>query len=318
MSSYRMSRRDVLRSTVAVAAGCALGARRTEADQAVLERRQPAGLKLSCSSLAFSDMEWDKALEEIQKLGFHYVDLAMFEGWTHINPSGLSDPEGHGKKIATVCGRLQMEPIAIHANFVLGDPKQFPGLTVSDAGARKTILTQFERVVTCARTADIPLVNVMPGRFVENVPHETCLKNAGDLLTQMHALAARRGLVLSFENHTDSIGQHPDDALYLLEHVPGLRLDYNPSHVVYNQYSLQQTAELMKHIAHVGIRNAKPGEYNLPLVDGELSYPIRPFLDAFIAAKVNAYVSVEYFRPADRANIPGLKAILEREQVLST
>jgi sugar phosphate isomerase/epimerase len=300
---------------VVAAAGCALGTRRTHADQAVLERRQPVGLKISCSSLAFSDMEWDKALEEIQKLGFHYVDLAMFEGWTHVNPSTLSDPDGHGKKINAVCERLKIEPIAIHTNFALGDPKLFPGLTVQDAGARKTILTQFERVVTCAKSADIPLVNVMPGRFIENVPRETCLKSAGDLLTQMHALAARRGLLLSFENHTDSIGQDPDHAAYLLEHVPGLRLDYDPSHVVSNEYSLEQTAKLMRHVAHVGIRNAKPRDFNLPLVDGELSYPIRPFLDAFIAAKVNAYVSVEYFRPEDRGNIPGLKAILEREMI---
>jgi len=33
---------------------------------------------------------------------------------------------------------------------------------------------------------------------------------------------------------------------------------------------------------------------------------------------VNDYVSVEYFRPADRGNIPGLKAILEREQIPAT
>lgn len=273
------------------------------------------GLKLSCSSLAFSDMTWDAALAEIKKLGFHYADLAMFEGWTHVSPSALADPEAHGKRIAEVCDRLKIEPIAIHANFALGDRDRFPGLTISDPAARRTILSHFERVVTCARNAEIPLVNVQPGKFIDGVPRETCLKNAKEMLTQMHAIAARRGLVLSFENHTGSIAQQPEDALYILNDVSGLRLDYDTSHVVANSISVEQTLELMRFVAHVGVRNAKPESHDEPIQDGKLSYPIKPFLDAFREAKVNAYVSVEYFKPEKRASIAPLKAILEGEGI---
>ncbi len=260
-------------------------------------------------------MPWDAALEEIKKLGFQYVDLAMFEGWAHISPSQLSDPEGHAKRITAVCSRLDLDPIAIHANFAIGDPKQFPGLTVPDPAARKTILAQFERVVACARAAAIPLVNVQPGKFIENVAPETCLKNATDILSQMHAIAARRGLWLSIENHTGSIAQHPDDAAKILEAVTGLRLDYDLSHVVCNQYSLEQTMPLMKHVAHVGVRNAKPDDYDVPIEHGELSYAIQPFLEAFRKEKVNAFVSIEYFSPARRPSIVPLKSILEREKL---
>jgi sugar phosphate isomerase/epimerase len=276
------------------------------------------GLKLSCSSLAFSDMTWDAALAEIKKLGFRYADLAMFEGWTHVFPSTLAEPEAHGKKIAEVCERLGIEPIAIHANFVLGDPAQFPGLTVPDPAARKTILTHFERVVTCARTAEIPLVNVQPGKLIEGVARETCFKNAKDMLTQMHAIAARRGLVLSFENHRGSIGERPEDAQEILDAVPGLRLDYDISHVMASSISLEETHELWRHIAHVGVRNAKPDCHDEPVRDGKLDYPIKPFLDAFNERKVNAYVSVEYFDPAKRSSIAPLKAILEAEGVSPT
>ena len=109
------------------------------ADQSAFERRQPSGLKISCSSLAFSDMTWEAALVEIKKLGFHYADLAMFEGWTHVFPSMLTEPEAHGKKIGSVCERLEIEPIAIHTNFAIGDRKQFPGITLPDPSARKTM-----------------------------------------------------------------------------------------------------------------------------------------------------------------------------------
>src|SRR4029077_3918419 len=104
-----------------------------------------------------------------------------------------------------------------HANFVLGVPTHFPGLTTADAAARKTILALFERVVTAARIADIPLIIVTPGRLIETVSPDACLKNACDMLTQMHALVARRGLMLAIGNQTGSIGQQPADAQKILE-----------------------------------------------------------------------------------------------------
>jgi len=292
---------------------------RTAADQTTLEKRMPAGLKLSCSSLAFSDMEWDAALAEIKKLGFRYADLAMFEGWTHRPfPSMLTDPDGHAKKIVAACGKLEIEPIAIHAEFVLGDRQTFPGLTVPDAAARKTILIQFERVVSCARAAEIPLINVQAGKFIDGTPRETCLKNAIDLLTQMHAMAARRGLTLSFENHSGTIAELPEDALRILTDVPGLRLDFDPSHIVRNSISPEATVSLMKHVAHVGIRNAKPGDYNLPIKDGKLYFDIKPFLAAFQEKAVKAFVSIEYYEPSMRDNIPKLKQILEAEGIAAS
>jgi sugar phosphate isomerase/epimerase len=305
------SRRKFLGFGAAVAAARSL-ALPPVGNQTALERKQPVGLKLSCSSLAFSDMKWDEALEQIKVLGFRYASLAMLEGWAHINPSVLSDPESHGKKVAAAATRLGIEPTVIHANFVLGDAQLFPGLTTPDAAARKTVLAQFERVVTVARTAEVPLIIVTPGRFVETLSEDACLKNACDVLTQMHALAARRGLLLAFRNQSGSIGQNPHDAQKILDNVPGLRLDYQICHVVANQYSMEQTEPLMKHIAHVGVRNAKPGEHDLSLENDQLSYPIQPFFDMFRRQRVQAFVSVECWRPKDRSDIPALKAILER------
>ena len=86
----------------------------------------------------------------------------MLEGSAHINPSALSDPEAHGKKIAAVSARLEIEPIAIHANFVLGDANLFPGLTTADAAARKYLATQMEAYFFGAG-ADVAAGYVKPG-----------------------------------------------------------------------------------------------------------------------------------------------------------
>jgi sugar phosphate isomerase/epimerase len=305
-------RRDLLRG---VAAALALAPLRVRGGSSALERRQPMGLKLSCSSLAFSDMSWQAALEEIKKLGFRYAELAMCEGWAHVSPSALTEPEPHGKKIAEFCDRLGMDPIAVHAGFALGDRTQFPGLTVADPAARKTILAHFERVVACARAAEVPLIRVQPGRFLDELPREACIKNATEMLEEMHAMAARRNIALAFENQTASIAEQPADALELLTAVPGLRLDYDISHIVANSISLEQTSELMKHVGHIAVRNAKPGSSNEPVRGGQLSYPIQDFIDAFRAQNVNAYVAVEYYEPAMRDSIPILKKILEHAGV---
>ncbi len=315
MNSKTITRRDVLRGAAAAAACLLAGTGRTSGAASALARRQPRGLKLSCSSLAFSDMTWDKALEEIKKLGFRYADLAMFEGWTHISPSELSDPRGHAKKISSACNHLEVEPIALHANFKPEKTGNFPGLTTPDRDARKTVLSHFQRVVDCARAAEIPLINVQPGRFIPGTARETCLQNAVETLKAMQEAASRAGLILTFENHTGSIGQDPQDTLALLEGVPGLKLDYDPSHVVACSIPVKDTLPLMKYVAHVGIRNTKAGDYNQPIAGGKLLYPLKEFVDAFRTAKIDSYVSIEYFQPAMREQIPRLKEILEREGI---
>ena len=109
-------------------------------------------------------MPWDAALVQIKELGFKYVDLAMFEGWTHISPSAISDPVAHGQKIAEVADRLEIEPIALHSNFKPKGEQAFPGLTTPDPTSRNIIFEHFQRVAVCASEARIPLVNVQPGK----------------------------------------------------------------------------------------------------------------------------------------------------------
>ena len=131
------------------------------------------------------------------------------------------------------------------------------------------------------------------------------------LLNAMLALAARRGLLLSVENHSGSIAQDPSDAERILEDVPGLGLDYDMAHAISNSISLGQVTPLIKHIVHVGVRNAKPGDFNVSTTDLRLDFELGPQLNALRAANVNAYVSVDYFRPSERASLTPLKNILE-------
>ncbi len=281
------------------------------------KQRRPKGLEVSCSSLAFSNMSWDKALVEMKKLGFRSVDLAMFEGWTNISLSKLTSPKKHGRKIAAVCKKLKLDPIAIHANFVVGNRKQFPGLTSPDPKARKQVLEHFDRVLLCAQAANIPLINVQPGRFVKGMKREECLRLAGKMLRKMQQRAAKAGVILTFENHTGSIGERPEDCLTLLKAAPGLKLDYDFSHVIACGYQVEDTKELWKYIAHIGIRNAKKGNFNLPVKGDKLNYSLSSFLDALRKANVNAYVSIEYFEPKMVNQIPALKRILERQGIKS-
>lgn len=307
------SRREVLQAGIAVAAGSV--ASRLALGESALERRQPRGLKVSCSSLAFSDMSWDKALGEIKKLGFRYADLAMFEGWTHISPSELTDPEKHAGKIRDVCGRLKIEPIALHANFNPGKAKDFPGLTTDDVEARKTILDHFDRVLLCAARAEIPLVNLQPGKFIKDTARQTCLDRAIELLKEMHNRARREGVELSFENHTGSIGEQVRDTLDILQAVQGLKLDYDFSHVVASSIEVEETIPLLKHVGHIGIRNAKPGSFNEPIEGDKLNYSLDAFLKLMRKAEVDAYVSIEYYQPAMRPQIARLKGILDKAGV---
>ncbi|MBN2325810.1 MAG: sugar phosphate isomerase/epimerase [Candidatus Omnitrophica bacterium] len=283
-------------------------------DSSAIEQIQ-GGMKISCSSLAFSDMDWKQALREIRARGFLYADLAMFEGWTHVDPSKLENPHQHGDEIRRVCEEIGISPIALHANFNPMRENGFPGLTTFDEKARVGIVQHFTRTADCAQSAQIPLVNIQPGRFIDDRSKQACLLNAIRLLRRLQSIADERKLILTFENHAGSIAEQPEDALQLLEGVKGLRLDYDPSHVVSKQIPLEKTMPLLKYIAHIGIRNATPDNYNQPIKNKTMDYDIGAFLNAFRTAKVNAYISVEYYTPEMRPHIDALKEILIQQGV---
>ena len=304
-----MRRRTFLRaSAAAVAALATTGA-------ALRAARAPAkgGLRISCSSLAFSDMGWEEALELMRKQGFRCAELAMFEGWTHVDPSRLDDPEAHGKKIAEASKRIGIEAVCIHANFAPGvDRGSFPGITTPDEKLRDAVVEHCARVIRCARAAGIPLVNVQPGRFVAGEPRERSIERATRVLRKMMASAREHEVRLSFENHTGSLGERPGDVLALLEGVEGLELDYDLSHVVANSITVEQSRPLLPRVGHVAIRNARPGDYGLPVEGGELAFDLGPYLAALRDAGVEGHIAVEYFKPEQRPDNLRLKAILEK------
>ncbi len=314
MFAEPITRRHVLRNTTAATFLLAGSSARAGV---IEDRTAPArpGLRQSCSSLAFSDRTWEAALAEIRRLGFRYAELAMFEGWTHVGPSRLSEPEAHGRKIAAACHRLGLVPVALHANFALAEPKPWPGLTVADPAARRTLIEQFEHVLICAEAASVPLINVQPGSWLKDVPHAPSLQHAAATLRAFQERAEHAGVHLSFENHTGSIAEQPDDALALLEAVPGLGLDLDLSHVVANRLTLERIQPLLKHVVHADVRNARPGDYNAPVNGDHLDYDLGVFLDVLQDLKPVMYLSVEYYEPKMQPQIAPLKTILEHEGV---
>jgi sugar phosphate isomerase/epimerase len=300
------NRRGFLESAAALAAAAAL--------PAWAAAELPTRLRLSCSSLAFSDKTWYGALEAIKALGFRYAELAMFEGWCHVSPSKLTEPAAHGREIGEVCARLGVEPVALHANFALG--KNHPGLTSPQPRDREATLKQFDRVLTCVRSAGIPLLNVQPGKFIRDVPRKKCLDAAAAVLRDMHERAVKAKVVLTFENHTGSIGEKPDDCLALLEAVPGLRLDYDFAHVIASGTDPEKTRPLLKYVAHTAVRNARRGSFNEPVGDGgKLGFDLGWFLRALRDAKTDAFLAVEYYEPKMQPQIVALKAVLERHGI---
>lgn len=110
---------------------------------------------------------------------------------------------------------------------------------------------------------------------------------------------------LSFENHTGSIGERPDDILAILEGAPGLRLDCDLSHLVACAVAASDTAPLIPYVHYIALRNAISGNFNRLVENDQLDFDVRPYFA--LLAGVDRYSAVEYYEPGMRQRIVPLK-----------
>ena len=69
---------------------------------------------LACADFAFPLLEHDGVLQLIGLLGFDGVDVGLFEGRSHLQPSSeFRNPERSGKKLAGKLARHQLKPADI-------------------------------------------------------------------------------------------------------------------------------------------------------------------------------------------------------------
>ncbi|GGH61726.1 TIM barrel protein [Frigidibacter albus] len=133
-------------------------------------------------------------------------------------------------------------------------------------------LRDLEQVLTFADAAGIPTVFFLAGAINAGQSRRDALEASVESLRAFMALQPGFKARICIEPAVRSSAESPDDAQELVDRTGvALALDY--SHFICSGYTQQQVDPLVKHAAHVHLRQARPGQLQAPFDMGTLNFP---------------------------------------------
>lgn len=237
-------------------------------------------MQIALSTLAFTGDKLAEAMAGVRRLGFHSVDVAVFD-WAHpdFTPAVIErDPQGAARYLLDVAGGLGLTIVAFNA-------------TAPPSGAGAATLAA---LCDCAAVAGVPVVTLPAG--CPGDAGADRLAEAAQRLAAWTGIAGRKGVTLAIETHVGQVTERADAALRLVQEVPDLRLTLDPSHFHVGPWQGKDFTPLFPHTAHVHLRDARNTWETVQVPPGSGSVRFRELFTGLLAAGYAGALSIEYLR----------------------
>jgi sugar phosphate isomerase/epimerase len=206
---------------------------------------------VACSTLCFTRLALDDALQTIREMHFAKADLAVHASGPHLTPVELGADNG---RIAQRLKAGNLPLAAIHLDTGAADP----------ASARE----QLRAAARLARVSATPLLTVPAAPAGSDFDAEVAR------LKEWVRITEAEGIILTVETHSATITADPLGALELCQRVSGLRLTLDPSHYHIGPHGPQDHDMLYPFVRHVRLRDSgsAPDQFQVRVGQGEIEY----------------------------------------------
>jgi sugar phosphate isomerase/epimerase len=207
---------------------------------------------VACSTLCYSHLSFDEALEHIAELDFTKVDLAIYPGSPHLTPADvLADPVRVARRIRQ---HASLVPAVITAEFHLDDAQ--------------TAEQEYRAVCKLARLLAVSTLTTIAAPA--GADFETEVRR----LQHWVQIAASEGLVLTIATRIGTLTEIPEVAVRLCERVPGLFLTLDPSHYICGPNQNRPYDQVYPYVRHVQLRDSgrTPDKLQVRVGQGEIEY----------------------------------------------
>jgi sugar phosphate isomerase/epimerase len=247
--------------------------------------------KFACADFTFPLLGHDKVLRLIAMLDMDGVDIGLFEGRSHLQPSTeFADIVGNAARLKSELDASGLAPADVFlqcdndfAIYAVNHPKQ-----KNRDFARKWYLD------TLAYTEALGgrHVTVLPGVAFEEEPYAESFDRAVEELGWRTAEAEKRGITLGVEAHIGSLVEKPAQAEALVQAVDGLTLTLDYTHFERLGMPAEEYGILMPYASHFHARNAAPGQLQTIAQENTIDY--ENVVKSMIATDYPGYVGVEF------------------------
>lgn len=258
------------------------------------------------STIAYTHLGLEAALEGLASVGFKEVDLLAMSGWAHFE---LADLVGRAEEEATQMGTL-LERNGLVAMAL--NAKQTGQMNSPDPSEQAENLREQSALVDFARALSIPRITLQPGSSGSAGSPQESLDLSIEAFRKVVQYVDGDDVTIAFEPHANSVAETYDAMRAFLREVPGLQVTYDPSHFVKMGWELRESEFLFERTGNVHLRDAVLGELQAPPGKGAVDF-------RWVIEKLKEYgyegtASIEYFPDNGRDVIPDtlrLKELLE-------
>jgi sugar phosphate isomerase/epimerase len=248
--------------------------------------------RFACADFTFPLLEHGNALRLIQMMGFAGVDIGLFEGRSHLQPS---TEFAALEKNAKVLSKKLKEVGLLAADVFLQCDNDFAVYATNqpDVKRREVASIWYMQMLEYASILGGKHVTILPGVAFQNETYEDSFKRAIEELNWRVEKAKEHGLILGVEAHVGSLVQQPAQAERLIKSVPGLTLTLDHTHFIRLGVPQQEADTLIQYASHFHARNAAPS--NVQTVASENVIDYCRVVQLMKETGYKGYIGVEFF-----------------------
>jgi sugar phosphate isomerase/epimerase len=206
---------------------------------------------VACSTLSFSKLTLEDALQTIREMHFAKADLAVHATGPHLTPGEVSTD------LPRAAQRLKAANLPLAAIHLDTGP-----MGAEDA---RHLLRAVARL---ARISTTPLLTVPAAPVGSDFDAEVAR------LKEWVRIAAAEGVILTTETHASTVTGDPLGAAELCRRVPGLGLTLDPSHYHVGPHAGVNYDPVYPFVRHVRLRDSgnAPDQFQVRVGQGEIEY----------------------------------------------
>jgi len=228
-------------------------------------------LRLAGSDFSFPLLSFERALEILSLLELPAVDVCLFEGHNHLNPSAeLIKPELHGKRLLS---KVESRGLQIADVFLVAATDRMTlapnNPSVTDNQTSREI---FCRALDYLSAAGASHLTQLPGVVFPELGPERSFDRSVIELAWRADTASKQGILFAVEPHAGSIIETPEAALRLVKAAGKLTYTLDYTHFTRAGFADEEVEPLLEYASHFHIRGAHTGRLQAPFKSNRIDY----------------------------------------------
>jgi sugar phosphate isomerase/epimerase len=228
-------------------------------------------LRLACADFTFPLLPHGKVLDLIAMLDVEGVDVGLFEGRSHLQPSQVFPRVSESaRRLRKALDERGLKP----ADIFLQTAPDFASLAPNQPDpkrrrkARELFLRALEFTVECGGKH----LSALPGVYFPGESRAESFGRCCQELAWRCERAAKSGVVFAVEAHVGSVVPSPREALRLVRNVPGLTLTLDYTHFTRRGVPDSAIEPLVPFASHFHARGTRKGRLQAPLKQNTIDY----------------------------------------------